>query len=101
MLNPFAPHITEEIYQNMGFGGMLNQQKWVTYDEAECVDETVEIVVQINGKVRTKLTIPVNAEQDEVLAQAKANDRIKEALEGKNIIKNIYVKGKLVNFVVR
>jgi leucyl-tRNA synthetase len=101
MLNPFAPHITEEIYQNMGFGGMLNQQKWVTYDEAECVDETVEIVVQINGKVRTKLTIPVDAEQDEVLAQAKANDRIKEALEGKNIIKNIYVKGKLVNFVVR
>ena len=101
MLNPFAPHITEEIYQNCGFDGMLNQQKWVTFDEAECVDDTIEIVVQINGKVKTKMMISVDAEQDEVVSQAKSDAKVSEALDGKTIVKNIYVKGKLVNFVVR
>ncbi len=101
MLNPFAPHITEEIYHNCGFGDMLNQQKWVAFDEAECVDDTIEIVVQINGKVKTKLMISVDAQQDNVISQAKADSKISEALEGKNIVKSIYVKGKLVNFVVR
>ena len=101
MLNPFAPHITEEIYHNCGFGDMLNQQKWVAFDEAECVDDTIEIVVQINGKVKTKLMISVDAQQDNVISQAKADSKVSEALEGKNIVKSIYVKGKLVNFVVR
>ncbi len=101
MLNPFAPHITEEIYHNCGFGGMLNQQKWVIFDEAKCVDDTIEIVVQINGKVKTKLMISVDAVQDDVISQAKADSKISEALAGKNIVKSIYVKGKLVNFVVR
>ena len=101
MLNPFAPHITEEIYQDCGFGGMLNKQKWVTFDEAECIDDTIEIVVQLNGKVKTKLMISVDAGQDDVISQAKADSKVSEALEGKNIVKSIYVKGKLVNFVVR
>ncbi len=101
MLNPFAPHITEEIYHNCDFGDMLNLQKWVAFDEAECVDDTIEIVVQINGKVKTKLMISVDAQQDDVILQAKVDSKVSEALEGKSIVKSIYVKGKLVNFVVR
>ena len=101
LLNPFAPHITEEIYKNLGFKGYLNQQKWVTYDEAMCVDDTIEIVVQINGKVRAKLTIPADADQADVINQAKSDEKISEAIDGKTIIKEIYVKAKLVNLVVK
>ncbi|MDE6005055.1 MAG: leucine--tRNA ligase [Oscillospiraceae bacterium] len=101
LLNPFAPHMTEEIYEICNFGGVLNQQSWVNYDENLCIDETVEIVVQVNGKVRAKLNISVNAEKEEVLAQALADSRIAEAVAGKNIIKQIYVQNKLVNFVVK
>ncbi len=101
LLNPFAPHITEEIYQNVGFSGMLNEQKWPEYDESLCVDDTVEIVAQINGKVKTKLVISVDESKDEVLAKVKEEPKIKEAVNGKNIIKEIYVPGKLVNIVVK
>ncbi len=101
LLNPFAPHITEEIYQNIGFGGMLNEQKWPDYDEALCVDDTIEIVAQINGKVKTKLVISVDESKDDVIAKVKAEPKIQEAVNGKNIIKEIYVPGKLVNIVVK
>ncbi len=101
LLNPFAPHLTEELYEICAFGGVLNEQKWVTYDEALCADETVEIVVQINGKVKTKLNIPAGAEKDAVLAQALAEPKIAEAVVGKNLVKQIYVQNKLVNFVVK
>ena len=101
MLNPFAPHITEEIYEIVGYEGMLNEQKWVSFDEAMCIDDTIEIVAQINGKVKAKLSIKTDATQDEVIALAKAEAKVAEAIEGKNIIKQIYVKGKLVNFVVK
>ena len=101
MLNPFAPHITEEIYENMNYGGMLNEQKWVAYDESLCLDETVEIVAQINGKVRAKLIIPIDAEQDDVLSLAKSDSKVAEAIKDKTIIKQIYVKGKLFNLVVK
>lgn len=101
LLNPFAPHMTEELYEICNFGGVLNQQSWTRYDENLCVDETVEIVVQVNGKVRAKLTISVNAEKDDVLAQALADAKIAEAVAGKNIIKQIYVQNKLVNFVAK
>ncbi|MDE5738356.1 MAG: leucine--tRNA ligase [Oscillospiraceae bacterium] len=101
LLNPFAPHMTEELYEICNFGGVLNQQSWIRYDENLCVDETVEIVVQVNGKVRAKLTISVNAEKDDVLAQALADAKIAEAVAGKNIIKQIYVQNKLVNFVAK
>ncbi|MDE6088807.1 MAG: leucine--tRNA ligase [Oscillospiraceae bacterium] len=101
LLNPFAPHMTEELYEICNFGGVLNQQKWAVYEESLCVDRTVEIVVQVNGKLKTKLTIPVNAEKDAVLAQALAEQKVQDAVAGKNFIKQIYVQNKLVNFVVK
>ncbi|HHX58111.1 MAG TPA: leucine--tRNA ligase [Clostridiales bacterium] len=101
MLNPFAPHTTEELYEIIGYEGVLNQQIWVKYDEALCVEDTVEIVIQINGKVKDKILIDVNSNQEEVLAIAIKSTKISEALEGKSIIKQIYVPNKLVNFVAR
>ena len=101
LLYPFAPHISEELYQVLGCEGVLSEQEWVTYDEAQCVDDTIEIVVQINGKVRAKLEIPADAEKDAVLAQAAAEPKVSEAIAGKTIIKQIYVPKKLVNFVAK
>ena len=100
LLNPFAPHITEEMYETH-CGGILSEQAWPTYDEALCVDATVEIVAQINGKVKCKLNIPVGAEKDAVLEMAAAEPKIQEALEGKTVLKKIYVPNKLVNFVAK
>ena len=101
ILNPFAPHVTEELYQMIGCEGVLDEQEWVTYDEALCKDDTIEIVCQINGKVKSKLTIPTDAAKDDVIALAKADEAIVKATEGKNIVKEIYVTNKLVNLVVK
>lgn len=101
MLNPFAPHITEELYEVIGYDGVLNQQSWVKYDEELCLEETVEIVIQINGKVRERIVIGMDLKQEEVLNIAKKEPKIAEALSGKSIIKEIYVQNKLVNFVAR
>ncbi|MBQ5417861.1 MAG: leucine--tRNA ligase [Oscillospiraceae bacterium] len=101
ILNPFAPHITEEIWQRMGFGGALSDSKWAVYDEALCADKTVEIAVQVNGKIKAKLNIPADAEQDEVLKLAKADSAVAGLIEGKSIVKEIYVKGRLVNIVAK
>ncbi|MGN0655526.1 MAG: class I tRNA ligase family protein, partial [Ruminiclostridium sp.] len=100
MLNPFAPHITEEMYHNI-FGGILSEQSWVTYDEALCVEETIEIVVQINGKVRAKLNIPAELSQEEMIKAALENETVKPLVEGKTIVKQIAVPKKLVNIVVK
>lgn len=101
ILNPFAPHVTEELYQMIGCEGVLDEQEWVTYDKALCKDDTIEIVCQINGKVKSKLTIPTDAAKDDVIALAKADEAIVKATEGKNIVKEIYVPNKLVNLVVK
>ena len=101
MLNPFAPHITEEMWEICGFGGMLNEQKWVEYDESKCREETVEIAVQVNGKVKSRIVIDVNAENDEVLGFAKTDEKVAAAVDGMKIVKELYVKGKLVNIVVK
>lgn len=101
ILNPFAPHVTEELYQMIGCEGVLDEQEWVTYDEALCKDDTIEIVCQINGKVKSKLTIPKDAAKDDVIELAKADEAIVKATEGKNIVKEIYVPNKLVNLVVK
>lgn len=100
LLNPFAPHITEEMFE-ANCGGILSEQSWPAYDESLCADQTVEIVVQINGKVKSKLMIPVTAEKDEVLEMAAADPKVAELLEGKNLLKKIYVPNKLVNFVAK
>ena len=83
----------------MNFGGMVNEAQWPTYDEEKTKENSVEIVIQVMGKVRSKLTIPVDMPKDEVLAAAKADAKIAELLDGKEIKKEIYVPGKLVNFV--
>ncbi len=101
MLNPFAPHITEEIYQNLQLEGYLNKCAWVKYDSAQCIDETIEIVLQINGKVKSKLLISINAEKEEIIDLALKNDKISENLDGKTIMKQVYVPNKLVNFVAK
>lgn len=102
LVNPFAPHVTEEMWANCGYGEMLAKDaKWPSFDEAKCVDSTVEIVVQINGKIRARLSVPTDIESDKAIALAKKDEGIVAALEGKNIIKEIYVKGKLVNIVAK
>ena len=99
LLNPFAPHVTEEMWDVMNFGGMVNEAQWPTYDEAKTVENTVEIVLQVMGKVRSRMTISVDMPRDEVIAAAKADEKIAELIAGKTIRKEIYVPGKLVNIV--
>ena len=100
LLYPFAPHISEEIYNSV-FGTVLSEQGWVSYDEALCKDDTIEIVVQVNGKLKAKLNIAVDADKDSVIALALADEKVKEATDGKNILKQIYVPNKLVNIVAK
>ena len=99
LLNPFAPHVTEEIWAQQGFGGMLANGSWVDFDEAKCVDDEIEIVAQVNGKVRAKLMVPAEIEAADAIALAKKE--LADMLEGKQIIKELYVKGRLVNIVAR
>ena len=102
LVNPFAPHVTEEMWEACGYGKMMAADgEWPTYDEAKCIDETIEIVVQINGKIRAKLNVPADIEQADAVAAAKADEKVAAELDGKNIIKEIYVKGKLVNIVAK
>ena len=99
LLNPFAPHITEEMWQVMNFGGMVNEAKWPEYDEEKTKESTVEIALQIMGKVRSRITVPVDITKEDAIALAKADEKIAAAIEGKTIKKEIYVPGKLVNIV--
>lgn len=102
LLNLFAPHVTEEIWSTCNLGdGMVVDQPWPEYDESKCKANEIEIAVQVNGKIKTKLMIPAEAEQAEVIALAKADENVKKSVEGMNIIKEIYVKGRLVNIVVK
>ncbi len=101
LLNPFAPHITEELYSALGYEGRLSAQSWVTYDEAKCKESTVEIVVQVNGRIKAKLNVPADIQKDDALALAKSDARVAELISGKKIVKEIYVPGKLVNIVAK
>ncbi len=101
LLNPFAPHITEELWEMQQFGGFCSLADWPEYDEALCTDSEVEIAVQVNGKLRSRITVAVDADQDTVLAAAKAEQKVADELFGGNIVKEIYIKGKLVNIVVK
>ncbi len=102
LMNPFAPHVTEEVWEACALGdGILAEAKWPEYDESKCVDDTVEIVVQVNGKIKAKLMIPADADQVTAISLAKADEKVVESIGSMNIIKEIYVKGKLVNIVVK
>ncbi len=102
LVNPFAPHVTEEMWEQLGYGKMIaTDGSWPEYDEAKCVDDSVEIVVQINGKIRTKLVLATDISSEDAIDAAKKDEKISTELAGKNIIKEIYVKGKLVNIVAK
>lgn len=102
MLNPFAPHVTEEMWATLGYGEMLAKDGvWPDFDEAKCVDATIEIAVQVNGKLRSKLTVPADIVAADAIAAAKADEKTQTFLDGKTVVKEIYVPGKLVNLVVK
>ena len=102
LVDPFAPHVAEEVWDNAQLGeGMVAEQKWPEYDEAKCKDETIEIAVQVNGKIKAKLNIAADADNDEVIALAKADEKVSNAIGTMKVVKEIYVKGKLVNIVVK
>src|SRR5262249_32525460 len=100
LLSPMAPHIAEELWQILGHGETLAYEPWPTYDPALLKDEEIEVPVQVNGKLRGRVTVPADATRDQIEAAARADERIAALLEGKAVRKVIVVPGKLVNFVV-
>ena len=101
ILNPFAPHITEELNQLLGGKTMLAQAAWPVYDESKTVDHTVEIAVQLNGKVRSTITVSGDMTEEEIEKQALADPKIANAMQGMQVVKSIVIKKKIVNFVVK
>lgn len=101
LLNPFAPHVTEEVWEKMNFGGTVTDQKWPEYDESKCVEDEVVIPVQVNGKVRAKLTAEKGISEQDALALALENDSVKQFIDGKTVVKKIYVPGRIINIVVK
>ena len=103
LLNPFAPHMTEELWEKLGHPHtqQLAYYPWPSYDEAKCVEATVEIAVQVNGKVKARLTVPAGITAEDAIAAAKAEPAVAAALEGKTLVKEIYVKGRLVNLAAK
>ena len=101
LLNPIAPHVCEEINEAIGNDYLLATAPWPVYDEAKCVDDVIEIAVQVNGKVRGKVVIPADCEADSAIAAAKAEPAVLPFIEGKTIVKELYVKGRLVNIVAK
>ena len=101
LLNPFAPHMTEEMWERAGFGGTVTDQKWPVFDPEKCRDAQVEIAAQVCGKIKARVMVDADAPDAELLAAVKARPEVQAALEGKTIVKEIVVKGKLVNIVAR
>ena len=101
LLSPFAPHLAEEIYEALGFGGLVSLAKWPEYDESKTVDSTVELPIQVNGKVKSIVTVPKDADKETVLAAARSDEKVILAIEGKTVIKEIVVPGKIINIVVK
>ncbi len=101
LLDPFAPHVAEEVWENLGGEGLLAIAEWPSFDEAKTVDSTIEVPVQICGKLRATITIAKDSTADEAIAAAKADAKVQEFLDGKNIIKEIYVPGKIINIVAK
>ena len=105
LLSPFAPHMVEEMWENMGFaakyGKMAMQMPWPTHDEAKTVDSHVEMAVQVNGKLKGTVTVPMDSDEAAVVAAAMDTDKVKKAVEGMSVVKTIYVKNKLVNLIVK
>lgn len=101
LLNPVAPHITEEIWERFNFADHIYQQKWPEYDEEKTKDDVINLPVQVNGKLRANIEISIDEEEESIFNKAIANESIKKHIEGKDIIKKIYVNGKIYNIVVK
>jgi leucyl-tRNA synthetase len=101
LLSPYAPHIAEELWQMLGHDRTLAYEPWPEFDEALTKEDTIEIPVQIKGKVRSKIRVPAAASRQEMEAAARADSRVAELIGGKDVIKVIVVPGRLVNFVVK
>lgn len=101
LLSPYTPHLAEELWEILGHKPSISKEKWPTYDMALCVDDTIEMVIQVNGKLRARIEMPKNASKDEMIDSAKKNEKILPWIEGKTIVKEIAVPGKLVNIVVK
>ncbi len=100
LLSPMAPHLCEEIWERLGFGGQLNAARWPVYDEAKCVDQTIEIAVQVNGRVRARIEVPHDISETDVIALAKANGTVAGFLGDRPTRRELYVRGRLVNLVI-
>ena len=101
LLNPFAPHITEELWVSCGYEGMLNQTSWPTFEENKCIDSSIEIVAQVNGKIKARINIPADISANDAIALAKSEAVVAAEITGKTIVKELYVPKKLVNIVVK
>lgn len=101
LLNPVCPHITEEIWQRMGYEGYVHEASWPEYDESKTILDVIELPIQVNGKLRATVEISRDASEDEVFEKAIADDVVEKYLEGKNVVKKIYVKGRIFNIIVK
>jgi leucyl-tRNA synthetase len=101
LLSPFAPHIAEELWEIQGFSGLACQAAWPSYDESKTVESEREIAVQVGGKLKTTILVPSDAEDETVLRAALADEKIAKLVEGKEIIRTIVVKNKLINLIVK
>ena len=101
LLNPFSPHITEELNEKYNLGGELCYSSWPKYDEEKTIDDEVEVVVQINGKVRGKVTVPSDISEDDIKGKVREIENVKKYLEGSTIVKEIYIPKKLVSIVIK
>ena len=101
LLSPFAPHIAEELWELQGFDGYASQQDWPKYDESKTHDSIVEMAVQVMGKLRSTIKVPLDANDDEVISVSIDDEKIKRYIEGKEIIRTIIVKNKLINIIIK
>ena len=101
LLNPVCPHITEEIWQRMGYEGYIHEASWPEYDESKTILDVIELPIQVNGKLRATVEISRDASEDEVFEKAIADDVVAKYLDGKNVVKKIYVKGRIFNIIVK
>ena len=101
ILSPFAPHLCEEMWEELGESGFCSMAKWPEWDEAKTVDSTVEVAVQVNGKLRATIQLPLNCPKEDAIAAAKQDAHVASFIEGKTVIKEISVPNKIVNIVVK
>jgi leucyl-tRNA synthetase len=101
LLAPFAPHIAEEIWQRLGHEQSLAREPWPAYDPEKLVESSLELPVQVNGKLRGRITVPADADDTVILSAAKADAAVRPWVDGKTVVKELYVPRKLVNFVVK